>query len=149
MSIAFLLLCAATAGALPGWAALGGSAESVVADQAKFQAQRKTAEMPGYTIHEISRDDGTLIRDYVTTAGKVFGVSWSGPTIPDLSQLLGSYSSEFRNTLLAQPKSFGRKPAAVHNSDLVVETGGHMRAFQGRAYVNSMLPAGVSRETIK
>ena len=107
------------------------------------------AEMPGYTVHDISRDDGTLIREYVTPAGKVFGVSWSGPTIPDLSQLLGSYSSEFRNTLLAQPKSFGRKPAAVHNSDLVVETGGHMRAFQGRAYVNSMLPAGVSREAIK
>jgi len=149
MSRAFLLLCAAIAGALPGWAALGGSAESVVADQAKFQAKRKMAEMPGYTVHEISRDDGTLIREYVTPAGKVFGISWSGPTIPDLSQLLGSYNTEFRNTLLTQPKSFGRKPAAVHNSDLVVETGGHMRAFQGRAYVNSMLPAGVSREIIK
>jgi hypothetical protein len=146
---AFFLLCAVAAGALPGWAALGGSAESVAADQVKFQAKRKLIAMPEYTIHEISRDDGGVIREYVTPAGKVFGVSWSGPTIPDLSQLLGSYRAEFRNTLLAQPKSFGRRPAAVHNSDLVVETGGHMRAFQGRAYVNSILPAGVSPETIK
>jgi hypothetical protein len=149
MNRAFFLLCIVAAGALPGWAALGGSVESVAADQVKFQAKRKMVAMPQYTVHEISRDDGGVIREYVTPAGKVFGVSWSGPAIPDLSQLLGSYSGEFRNTLLAQPKSFGRRPAGVHNSDLVVETGGHMRAFQGRAYVNSMLPAGVSPETIK
>jgi hypothetical protein len=149
MSRAFWLLCAAAAGALPGWAALGGSVDSVAADQVKFQAKRTMAAMPSYSVHEISRDDGELIREYVTPAGKVFGVSWNGPAIPDLSQLLGSYSAEFHNTLLAQPKSFGRRPASVHNSDLVVETGGHMRAFQGRAYVNSMLPAGVSAETIK
>jgi len=149
MNRAFFLLCTVAAGALPGWAALGGPVESVAADQVKFQAKRRMVAMPQYTVHEISRDDGGVIREYVTPAGKVFGVSWSGPAIPDLSQLLGSYSGEFRNTLLAQPKSFGRRPAGVHNSDLVVETGGHMRAFQGRAYVNSMLPAGVSPETIK
>jgi Protein of unknown function (DUF2844) len=143
------LLCAVAAVALPGWAALGGSVESIASDQVKFQAKRKTLEMPKYTLHEITRDDGGVIREYVTRAGKVFGVSWSGPAIPDLSQLLGSYSAEFRNTLLAQPKSFGRHAAAVHNSDLIVETGGHMRAFQGRAYVNSLLPPGVSPETIK
>jgi hypothetical protein len=149
MSRAFWLLCAAATGASPGWAALGGSVESVAADQVKFQAKRTMAEMPGYSVHVISRDDGELIREYVTPDGRVFGVSWNGPAIPDLSQLLGSYSAEFHSTLLAQPKSFGRRPASVHNSDLVVETGGHMRAFQGRAYVNSMLPAGVSAETIK
>jgi hypothetical protein len=148
MSKVFFLLCAAAASALPGWAALGGSVESVVTDQVRFHAKRKMVTMPEYTIHEISRDDGVVIREYVTPAGKVFGVSWSGPTIPDLSQLLGAYHAEFRNTLSAQPKSFGRRPAAIHNSDLVVETGGHMRAFQGRAYLNSMLPSGVLPETI-
>ena len=145
----FYILCAMAAGAVPGWAALGGSAESVGTDQAKFQAKRRVVEMPDYTVHEIIRDDGGMIREYVKLSGKVFGVTWSGPYIPDLSQLLGSYSAEFRNTLLAQPKSFGRRPVAVHNSDLVVETGGHMRAFLGRAYVNSLLPAGVTPETIK
>jgi hypothetical protein len=149
MSRGFVLLCALAAGALPGWAALGGSVESVAADQVKFQAKRRLTAMPEYTVHEISRPDGGMIREYVTPAGKVFGVSWNGPTIPDLPQLLGSYSAEFRSTLLAQPKSFGRRPVAVHNADLVVETGGHMRAFQGRAYVNSMLPSGVSAETVK
>ena len=149
MNKALFLFCMIAAGALPGWAALGDSAESVVTDQAKFQAQRKMVAMPEYTIHEINRPDGGVIREYVTPAGKVFGVSWSGPAMPDLTQLLGAYHAEFRDTLRAQPKSYGRRPAAVHNADLVVESSGRMRAFQGRAYLNSMLPKGVPPETIK
>lgn len=149
MTRALFLICVIGTGAVPGWAALGGSVESVAADQVKFQAKHKMMTMPQYTVHEISRDDGGVIREYVTQAGKVFGVSWSGPTIPDLTQLLGSYQTEFRDALRVQPRSFGRRPAAVHNADLVVETGGHMRAFQGRAYLNSLLPTGVSPETIK
>jgi len=88
-----------------------------------------------------------VIREYVTPAGKVFGVSWTGPTIPDLSQLLGSYNAEYQNTLRAKPGR--RRVAVVHNPDLVVENGGHMRAFHGRAYLESMLPAGVPPETVK
>jgi hypothetical protein len=135
--------------ALPGWAVLGGSAESVVTDQVKFQARRAVVERGAYTIHEISRDDGTLIREYVSSAGKVFGVSWTGPTIPDLTQLLGSYNTEFQNSLHAQGKSFRRRPAVVHNADLVAENSGHARAFHGRAYLNSLLPSGVPQETIQ
>ena len=149
MNKAFFLLCAVAVSALPGWAALGGAADSVVADQVNFQATRRIVTLPEYTVHEIRRPDGGVIHEYVTPAGKVFAVSWSGPTIPDLTQLLGSYQAEFRDTLSAQPKSFSHRSAAVHNSDLVVESSGHMRAFQGRAYINSMLPSGVSPETIK
>jgi len=142
-----VLLAALAAAALPGWAVLGGSAESVVADQLKFQAKRAVVEMQDYTVHEISRPDGIVIREYVTPAGKVFGVSWSGPSIPDLSQLLGSYNTEFQKSLRAKPGH--RRSAAVHNSDLVVESSGHMRAFHGRAYLNSMLPSGVTQEIVK
>src|SRR5271154_928243 len=81
---AFVLLSTLTAAALPGWAALGGSAESVATDQIKFQARRAVREMRAYAVHEISRDDGTLIREYVTPSGKVFAVSWSAPVLPDL-----------------------------------------------------------------
>jgi Protein of unknown function (DUF2844) len=147
MKKAFTLLAALAAAALPGWAVLGGSAESVVTDQLKFRAKRAVVETQEYTVHEISRDDGTLIREYVTPAGKVFGVSWSGPTIPDLSQLLGSYNTEFQNA--AHSKAGHRRPAGVHDSDLVVESSGHARAFYGRAYLNSLLPNGVTQEIVK
>jgi hypothetical protein len=147
MKKAFVLLAALAGAALPGWAVLGGSAESVATDQVKFNANRKVVATREYAVHEISRDDGTLIREYVTPAGKVFGVSWSGPVIPDLSQLLGSYNTEFQNSLHA--KRGRRKAGVVRNPDLVVESSGHMRAFYGRAYLNSMLPSGVTQETVK
>jgi hypothetical protein len=104
-------------------------------------------ERRDYTVHEITGDDGTLIREYVTPAGKVFGVSWSGPTIPDLEQLLGTYNAEFQTAIRA--KRGRRSSAAVHNPDLVVESSGHMRAFHGRAYLNSMLPTGVTEDVVQ
>ncbi len=147
MKRALVLLAVLTVAAIPGWAALGGSAESVVTDQLKFQAKRSVVEMQDYTMHLISLDDGTLIREYVTPAGKVFGVSWSGPTIPDLTQLLGSYNAEFQNAV--HTKAGRRRTAGVHDSDLVVESSGHMRAFYGRAYVDSLLPSGVTQDIVK
>ena len=142
-----MLLSALAAAALPGWAVLGGAVESVVTDQAKLQANRKVMQSRDYAIHEISRDDGTLIREYVTPDGKVFGVSWSGPVIPDLSQLLGAYNTEFQNTM--RGKRGRRSAGVVRNADLVVESSGHLRAFHGRAYLSSLLPSGFTEETVK
>jgi hypothetical protein len=88
-----------------------------------------------------------VIREYVTPAGKVFGVSWTGPTIPDLTQLLGTYNTEFQTAVHA--KRGRRDSAAVHNPDLVVESSGHMRSFHGRAYLNSMLPGGVTEDVVQ
>ena len=147
MTKVLILFAILTLTAFPAAAALGGSAESVIADQTKFRAKRSVVERQDYTIHEISSDDGTLIREYVTPGGKVFGVSWTGPVIPDLSQLLGTFNTEFRNTLRA--KRGRRKAAIVRNSDLVVESTGHSRAFYGRAYLNSMLPSGVTQDMVK
>lgn len=147
MKQAFVLVAVLAAAAIPGWAVLGGSAESVAADQLRLQAKRSVVETRDYTLHVISLDDGTLIREYVTPAGKVFGVSWSGPTIPDLPQLLGSYNAEFQSAV--HVKTGHRRTAAVHDSDLVVESSGHLRAFYGRAYVISLLPSGVTQEIVK
>ena len=143
----FILLSILAAAAFPAGATLGGSAESVVADQSNFHAKRAIVERRGYTVHEISREDGTLIREYVTPGGKVFGVSWTGPTIPDLAQLLGVYNTEFQDTL--RSKRGRRKVAVVRNADLVVESAGHTRAFHGRAYLNSMLPSGVDGDVVQ
>lgn len=143
----FILLSILAATAFPAGATLGGSAESVVTDQSKLHARRAVVERQDYTVHEISADDGTVIREYVTPAGKVFGVSWTGPTIPDLTQLLGTYNAEFQSAV--HTKRGRRSSAVVRNSDLVVESSGHMRSFRGRAYVNSMLPSGVTEDVVQ
>ena len=143
----FILLLLLTAISLPAGATLGGTVESVGAGQSKLHAKRAVVDMRNYTVHEMTGSDGTMIREYVTPDGKVFGVSWAGPTIPDLGQLLGGYNTEFQNTL--RSKRAGRKAAIVRNPDLVVESTGHTRAFQGRAYLNSMLPSGVNGDVVK
>ena len=68
--------------ALSAFATLGGSEQSVISDQIKLQASRKVVPEHGYRVHEITREDGTLINEYVSFDGKVFGVSWKGPTLP-------------------------------------------------------------------
>lgn len=133
--------------ALSVFAALGGSEESVISDQAKLQASRKTVPQQGYRVHEISRGDGTLVKEYVSLEGKVFGVSWKGPTLPDLSQLLGSNFAEFQSSV--HPHAGRRKATVVHNNNLMVESTGHTRAFQGRAYLKSLLPPGVTQEVVQ
>jgi hypothetical protein len=143
----FILFSILAAASFPAGATLGGSVESVVTDQSRLHAKRAVVEKQDYTVHEITSDDGTVIREYVTPAGKVFGVSWAGPTIPDLTQLLGTYNTEFQTAMRA--KRGRRSSAAVHNPDLVVENSGHMRSFHGRAYLNSMLPSGVTPDVVQ
>ncbi len=147
MNKALILMSALIAAALPGWAALGGSVETVATDQVRHAGQARDYADAGVQHPSDQPHDGTLIKEYVTPAGKVFGVSWTGPTIPDLTQLLGTYSAEFQTSVRAQPRR--RKAGVVHNPDLVVESTGHMRAFYGRAYVNSMLPSGVTAEIVQ
>lgn len=143
----FILFSVFVAAASPAGATLGGSAESVATDQSKIHAKRAVVQRQNYTVHEMTGDDGTVIREYVTPGGKVFGVSWTGPTIPDLTQLLGAYNTEFQAAMRA--KRGRRSSATVHNPDLVVESSGHMRAFRGRAYLNSMLPSGVAEDVVQ
>lgn len=49
----------------------------------------------GYTVRETTLGSGTVVREYVSTAGTVFALSWQGPVTPNLSDLLGTY---FRST---------------------------------------------------
>ena len=132
-------------GALPALAALGDTVESVATDQKMLRASIKVSQANGYTVHEMTADNGVVVNEYVSTAGKVFGVSWKGSTMPDLSQLFGLYFQEFRASLPGK----ARRHAAVRSGNLVVDSRGHQRDFSGRAYVTSLLPAGVCAEVIQ
>jgi hypothetical protein len=92
----------------------------------------------GHDVHQITAAGGTLVREFVAPSGLVFGVAWEGPNMPDLEALLGSHYAAFRQAVIAS----GRRRAAVvlRTGDLVVESGGHMRAFRGRAYLPELVP---------
>jgi hypothetical protein len=127
------------------FAALGGDINSVVADQAQMKAQRRVTQTAAYSIHEMQSQAGT-VREFVSPAGKVFGVAWQGQTLPNFQQVLGSYYGQF---IKSAPRRRTHGPVTIQTPGLVIQSGGHMRALTGRAYVPEMVPTNVKMEEIK
>jgi hypothetical protein len=122
----------AVGAALPAWASLGGDTASIQADQVHMQGTRQMIAAQSYTVHEIQAANGTVVREYVSSSGKVFAVAWHGPWLPDMRQLLGSYFDQYIQATKAQSGSrMGRRPLMIEQPGLVVESGGHLRAFSG------------------
>jgi hypothetical protein len=144
---AWMLPAVLSAMAVPALAALGGDATSVETDRVQMKAQSRMLAARSYTVHELVTEAGTLVREYVSPDGKVFAVAWRGPQMPDLEQLFGTHFSTFQQAARVQRR--GRGPLQINESGLVVQSGGHMRSFGGRAYLPQMIPAGVSIDEIK
>ena len=144
LALAMVLACCPWA-----QAALGGSADSIGADRAALQAvQRAAVARAGFTVQEVVTD-ATVVREYLSPSGVVFGIAWNGYVHPDLSQLLGSYWDEFSTANRKAERNFGRRRQRLATEHLVLERWGHMRKLQGRAYLPSLVPEGVSTDDIK
>jgi hypothetical protein len=135
---------------LPALAALGGDVSTVQEDKAQMKGDLKTTEATNFTLHEIKAPTGIIVREYASPTGEVFGVSWQGPAMPNLQQILGSYFQTFSEAAQAQRAAHrGHGPLYIQEPGLVVESTGHMRAFSGRAYDPAKLPQGVNASDIR
>lgn len=144
-----VLSFAAMLSTLPAFATLGEDVSTVHSDQALIQATETITQKSAYSIHELQSASGMAVREYVSPAGRVFAVAWHGPAMPDLKQLLGSHFQEYQQALQAQDQRVRRGPVFVQLPDLVVQLGGHMRDFVGRAYLPDQIPSGVHAEEIR
>jgi hypothetical protein len=132
------------------YATLGGSVSSVQADQSRFKADIKIIEGNVYTVHELTTPTNIVVREYVSPSGQVFGVAWKGPFIPDMQQLLGGYFQQYAVAAKAEREHHVRRaPLNIQLPGLVVQTGGHMRAYFGRAYDPKLLPAGAMPDDVR
>jgi hypothetical protein len=124
-------------------AGLGENSASVTADSIEMQGSMESYSLLRFDIQEITTASGIRVREFVDRDGLVFAVAWSGPAEPNLQRLLGVHFGQYRQARMAQ------SPAGLHRAlrlalpDLVIESGGHMRAYRGRAYLPMRLPAGV------
>jgi len=134
-------------GSTPGWAVLGEYENSVTTDQQHMHAQLRETARQGYSVKQLSSADGRRVTEYVSPGGLVFGVSWQGPTLPDLRQLLGSYFGQLQQAAQSRRRHGG--PLVVRTKNFVLVSGGHMRSFHGRAYAPGLLPSGLSAEVIR
>jgi hypothetical protein len=147
-SVNFLLLLFALGmnplGVEPVRAALGGDAASVVSDANEMRGVVHAELLQQYDIHEITADSGIRVREFLSRDGVVFAVTWSGPMVPDLQRLLGTNFAEYTRALAALKQPGLHRSLRVASSSLVVESGGHLRAYSGRAYLPALIPSGTS-----
>jgi Protein of unknown function (DUF2844) len=132
---------------LPAYASLGGDATSVDTDVQTLKAQSRATPGGGYTINELTLPSGTVVHEYVSADAKVFAVTWKGPTPPNLAQTLGDYYQQFKTATATSHADHHH--LSVNSSTLVARSGGHMRAWSGRAYVPALLPPNFSLDDIK
>jgi hypothetical protein len=136
-------------GAAPGWAVLGQYASSIDLDQQILRGEQRELARPGYTVHELTSPNGLVVREFVSPAGLVFGVTWQARQMPNLQQLLGNQNmAVLQQALAGQPRHHSGAPLIVRTAKLVFASGGHMRSFHGYAYVPSLVPANLSAEVM-
>lgn len=140
---AFVLLIGSPFLMLRAYAALGEGAASVTADAGLLQGVVDTVTLAQYDRIEITTASGLRVREYLTRDGTVFAVAWTGPVMPDLSRLLGPSFKAYSAALAALDHPGLHRSVRVASSALIVESGGHLRAYAGRAYLPARVPAGV------
>lgn len=147
-----IIACALVVLPSPALASLGDDKTTVQADQARLKGTlRNTPASAYYTVQEIKTPAGTVVREYLSPAGAVFAVVWQGPFLPDLRQIFGSYFQHFSQSAQTQRSKRPRIRGAllIQEPGLVVQSGGHMRAYFGRAYLPQLVPSGVNIKEVQ
>lgn len=131
-------------------AALGGNAATTTTDATAMNGTLTTDHRQGYTVDEFVTPANTRVREYVAPNGTIFGVTWKGPQLPDLSQLLGAYSASLKSQVTVSRRiGAGISAASVESNGAVMFSAGHMGHFRGRAYLPMSVPTGVMEKNIR
>lgn len=81
-------------------------------------------------------ENDVLITQYVLSSGIVFGATWSGPSKPNLVELLGKFSP-----VLNQPNG-GKGLATMTDNNIEVISNRSGRVYSGSAFVKNLMPIG-------
>ena len=142
---AFVFLLLAYAGL--GHAALGGLPQQF--DAASTVVESKlTPAGAAYVTRATTLVTGTVVREYLAASGAVFALTWDGPILPNLKALLGKYFDFMLAESARMPRA-GRSHLGVNDPEVVIHSGGHMRAFEGSAWIPAQLPAGFSAADLR
>ena len=123
------------------YAALGGLPE-------QFNTEATTVVstvMSNYVRRDTTLATGTHVREYVSDSGIVFAVTWDGPFLPNLKALLGKHFDTMRAESAKKPGA-GRSHLAMDSPEIVINSGGHMRAYEGSAWIPAEFPSGFTAD---
>jgi predicted heme/steroid binding protein len=134
---------------LQAWAGLGEVEASIDTARVRMHARHSVARAQQYTLHELKMADGSRVQQYVAGNGRVFAVRWDTLYKPDLSAMLGSSFPDYASAAQVAAKRGGIQRQFRHEgNDLVVQSSAHLHVFSGYAYRRTMLPNGVSAQSI-
>ena len=125
-------------------AELGGNLASIMQEQKTFVSTLTTSPQSNYTIYIQNISPDLVIKEYVSNSGNIFGVAWKGSTLPNFQILLGSYYSNYLSAQQQNPRS-----VFSQDNNLVIESGGVMGGYIGRAYLPKQLPTGLAPSAIQ
>jgi hypothetical protein len=148
LSCALLGTLAAVCVSAPALAGLGGDVTSVEADRASMKAALRVTPFVDYEVHEIQTPAGGVIHEYVSSQGKVFAVTWRGPGLPDLAQLLGSYMAQLARAQSESGPHFNHHHLRIETPEVVMQSDAYLRSRSGRAWVPALFPQSLSPKDI-
>jgi hypothetical protein len=128
-------------------AALGGLPEQFNTE-GNTAVSSVSATMPNYVVRDTTLATGTHVREYIAANGIVFAVAWDGPVLPELKTLLGKYYDAMTAESKGMPRA-GRSYISVNLPGVVIYSGGHMRAFEGSAWIPAQLPTGFNADDVR
>jgi hypothetical protein len=91
----------------------------------------------------------TTINEYATSTGLIVGYAWTGPTMPDLRALLGTYANSYLAGAPIAAANGNLHSSRIARPDVIVESGGPMRGYAGRAWLPDALPPGVTADDLQ
>jgi uncharacterized protein DUF2844 len=122
-------------------ATLGADVASIAANEQRLDGARQVLKLASGERHDLQLRSGIVVHQYVSPGGAVYALTWRGPRMPDLRELLGPYFEQLARRDL-RPWS-GHHRVSLVGSDLVVHSSGHRGSFAGRAWVPSLVPPGI------
>ena len=132
--------------ALPARAALGGDVASVMRDSAALGASHSVTPLAAYDVHEATRPDGTVLREYVDRGGRVFALSWRGPGSPNVRALLGAHAAHYD---AVRSRFSSHHVVNIDEPGLAVSIVKLPRGWRGHAVLPAAIPSGVARTELR
>lgn len=131
------------------FAALGDAPLIVENDVKNFASEPATETLnDNYKVYEFKTTQ-YILKQYTTTDGTVFAVSWRGDKIPNLKNVLGKYYDEFKNAELnGQINREPRRSLNIKTEKLIFNMSGHIHNKKGSAYDPKLVPSTFKMENI-
>jgi hypothetical protein len=107
-----------------------------------------SSAVSNYVTRDTMLATGTHVREYVSGSGVVFAITWDGPFLPDLKALLGKHFDAMVAESARLPRA-GRSHITINRPEVVINSGGHMRAYEGSAWIPAEFPSGFTADDVR